>query len=101
MIDPSRSENEKQKRNARVGSAAAVTLGIRGKRYEATEEQAAEFNRLLAELKREIVEIPESAEPCNRLDYGYSEPYHTLTERYFDRMQAALENGQPSAEQEA
>jgi hypothetical protein len=68
-----------------------VTLGIRGKQYEATEEQAAEFNSLFAELKREIAQIPESAESSNRLDSGYSEPYHTLTERYFDRMQAVLE----------
>ena len=68
-----------------------VTLGFRGKQYEATEEQAAEFNSLFAELKREIAQIPESAESSNMLDSGYSEPYHTLTERYFDRMQAVLE----------
>lgn len=68
-----------------------VTLSIRGKQYTVAEEQASEFHRLFAELKREIAQIPEATGQPSKLDCGYSEPYHSLTEAYFDKMQAVLE----------
>lgn len=68
-----------------------ATLTIRGKRYEATEEQIGEYERLVDELKAEIAKIPEPDHEPTVLDMRDDEPYQRLTDKYLDKIVSMLE----------
>lgn len=68
-----------------------ATLTIRGKRYEATDEQIGEYERLVDELKAEIAKIPEPDHEPTVLDMRDDEPYQRLTDKYLDKIVSMLE----------
>lgn len=66
-------------------------MAIQGKRYKATDDQIAEYERLVDELKAEIAKIPESVHESTVLDLRDDEPYLRLTNEYLGKILSMLE----------
>ena len=61
------------------------------KKYSATDDQVAEYERLVDELKAEIAKIPEPDHEPTVLDIRDNEPYQRLTDEYLDKIVSMLE----------
>lgn len=66
-------------------------LIIQGKRYEATDDQIGEYERLVDELKAEIAKIPEPDHEPTVLDMRDDEPYQRLIDEYLGKIVSMLE----------
>ena len=60
-------------------------------KYSATDDQVAEYERLVDELKAEIAKIPEPDHELTVLDIRDNEPYQRLTDEYLDKIVSMLE----------
>lgn len=68
-----------------------ATLIIQGKKYRATDDKVAEYERLVDELKAEIAKIPEPVHEPTVLDLRDDEPYMRLTDEYLEKILSMLE----------
>ena len=68
-----------------------ATLTIRGKKYSVTDDQVAEYEHLVDELKAEIAKIPEPDHENTVLDLRDDEPYMRLTDEYLGKILSMLE----------
>lgn len=68
-----------------------ATLIIQGKKYRATDDKVAEYERLVDELKAEIAKIPEPVHESTVLDLRDDEPYMRLTDEYLEKILSMLE----------
>ena len=76
---------------SRNGWLEMTTLTIQGKRYEATDDQIGEYERLVDEFKAEIAKIPEPDHEPTLLDMRDNEPYQRLTDEYRGKILSMLE----------
>lgn len=75
----------------RNGWLEMATLTIQGKEYSVTDDQVAEYDRLVDELKAEIAKIPEPDHESTVLDLRGDEPYMRLTDEYLGKILSMLE----------
>lgn len=62
-------------------------------KYSATDDQVAEYERLVDELKAEIAKIPEPDHEPTVLDMRDNEPYQRLTDEYLDKIVSCSKAG--------